>query len=140
MLKPATGLLGIAVLLLGTVLGYALLNRSEVQAADLSYEVMAQLIGGTDETRGQTEHGETDDDELECPPANPCDGCSSLDWEKRKYYNCAACNPGGDKYTAEQNWWYERLHECFTTSEGCKRRVSQQKEKRVCMQYSGTCL
>lgn len=136
------GLLGIGVLLLGSVFTRVLFNPAQGQPVALSDEAMAQLIGGTTHERKASFSSGTDDpDTLTCPKGKkPRSGCSDTDWEKRKYYKCVPCSYGQQKYTPKPKHWYKRLHECHTTSEGCKRRVSKQSTKTVCHQSSGSCL
>lgn len=143
MLRRMFGLLGIGVLLLGTASTCILLDHAQGQVVALNDEAMAQLIGGAHERKAAFQSGTTDADTLVCPTEDddiPEGGCSATDWEKRKYSKCVACSPGQQKYTPTSNYWYKRLNECYTTSDGCKRRVSKQSTKKVCHDQSGTCL
>ena len=140
MLKRMFGLLGIGVFLLGIAFTCVLSDRAQGQIVALNDEAMAQLTGGADVRKALFKSGTNDPDTLTCPIGeDPDDGCSATDWEKRKYSKCVPCSYGGTKYTPTPNHWYRRLHECFTTSEGCKRRVSKQSTKTVCHTSSGTC-
>lgn len=133
------GLFGIGTLLLGTAFTSVLSDYAQGQIVTLSDEAMVQLIGGTNERKSTIQSGTTDSDTLSCSIGDD-EGCSATDWEKRTYHKCVACSPGDLKYTPTPNHWYKRLHECYTTSEGCKRRVSKQSTKTVCHDQSGTCL
>ena len=136
MLTRMFGLLGIGVLLLSTAL--ILSDRAQGQIVALSDETMAQLTGGVDVKRALFSSGSYDPDTLNCP-IGATSGCSATDLQKRRYYRCVACPYGDPKYTPTPNYWYRRLNECFTTSQGCKRRVSQQSVTTVCHTQSGTC-
>ena len=134
------GLLGLGVLLLGTAFTCVFSDRAQGQNVALSDETMAQLTGGADVRKALFQSGTNDPDTLTCPIDEfPDDGCSDTDWEKRKYSKCVPCRYGETKYTPTPKHWYRRLNECYTTSEGCKRRVSKQSTKTVCHTPSGTC-
>lgn len=139
MLKWMFGLFGVGVLLSGAVFFSALCDRA--QAASLSEEAMEQLVGGADVRKALFQSGTIDPDSLACAEGEfPTGGCSATDWEKRKYNKCVACNPGQQSYSPTSKYWYRRLNECYTTSEGCKRRVSKQSTTTVCHDTAGTCL